>query len=193
MWFWNSASVYGWRVGRPLRSSVVLPNVAACSSVPSARKRSAIPRWSSSSIERAWIPPPREPARSGDSRRSRTTASTPASRSSPASIIPVGPLPTITTSCMSTSLPSAPAGALVPDCSVRPRPEAHPERAKGEGDGVLSQAAACDSSRRTFLPPVVMRTSFSTCAGAFFGVVSASQPLGSDSRMTLCQALATCL
>ena len=49
------------------------------------------------------------------------------------------------------------------------------------------------AARRTFLPPVVMRTSLTTCAGAFFGVVSASQPLGSDSRMTLCQALATCL
>jgi hypothetical protein len=37
-----------------------------------------------------------------------------------------------------------------------------------------------------------MRTSFTTWAGAFFGVVSASQPLGSESRTTLCQALATC-
>src|SRR6476620_1658032 len=52
--------------------------------------------------------------------------------------------------------------------------------------------AAC-SARRTLGPPVVMRTSLSTCAGAFFGVVWASQPLGSDRRITLCPALATCL
>ena len=57
----------------------------------------------------------------------------------------------------------------------------------------LGQAAARLSWRRTCLPPVVIRTSLTICAGAFFTVVSSSQPLGSESRMTLCQALATCL
>ncbi len=69
----------------------------------------------------------------------------------------------------------------------------HVHRRSSPAGWVPSQAAAFDSSRRTFLPPVVMRTSLTTWAGAFFTVVSASHPLGSDSRMTLCQALATCL
>jgi hypothetical protein len=36
------------------------------------------------------------------------------------------------------------------------------------------------------------RNSFASWRGALRGVVSASQPLGSDNRSTLCQALATC-
>ena len=37
-----------------------------------------------------------------------------------------------------------------------------------------------------------VRNSLASCRGALRTVVSASQPLGSESRSTLCQALATC-
>ncbi len=77
---------------------------------PAARKRSATPRWSRISIVRACSPPAREPASSWLGRRSSTTASTPASASSAASISPVGPPPAITTECsvIHTLLPSNP-------------------------------------------------------------------------------------
>ena len=91
----TAPSVYGWRVGKSLRSSIVLPKRTACAICPSARNRSAIPRWSRSSIVREWNPPAREPTSSGVGRRSTIATSTPASASSPASIRPVGPPPTI--------------------------------------------------------------------------------------------------
>ena len=42
--------------------SGVVPNDAAWTICPFARKRSAMPRWSSTSIVREWKPPAREPA-----------------------------------------------------------------------------------------------------------------------------------
>ena len=70
---------------------------------PSARKRPATPRWSRSSIVRAWNPPAREPTSSGVGRRSTTVTPAPARASSAASTIPVGPPPAMSTSNMTTS------------------------------------------------------------------------------------------
>src|SRR3954447_8998295 len=80
-------------------SSRVVPNDATCACWPSARKRSAMPRWSRTSMVRACRPPAREPASSWSGRRSTMAASTPASASSPASMSPVGPPPAMTTAC----------------------------------------------------------------------------------------------
>ncbi len=71
---------------------------------PAERNRSAIPRWSISSIVRAWRPPARWPTSSWSGRRSTTATSTPARASSPASISPVGPPPAITTACSVTRM-----------------------------------------------------------------------------------------
>ena len=57
-------SVYGWRVGKSLMSSIV-PAYGTGWVLPSARNRSAMPRWSRSSMVRAWNPPAREPTSSG--------------------------------------------------------------------------------------------------------------------------------
>jgi len=48
------------------------------------------------------------------------------------------------------------------------------------------------SRRRTRRSPVVIFHSLATCVGRFRAVVFCSQPLGSDSRMILCHAEATC-
>src|SRR4029450_8538890 len=45
---------------------------------------------------------------------------------------------------------------------------------------------------RTLAPPGYILQSIFSCGTAFFALVVASQPFGSDSRITLCQALATC-
>ena len=66
---------------------------------PPTRNRSAMPRWSSTSMVRECRPPAREPSSSWLARRSTMTTSIPASASSPASISPVGPPPAITTAC----------------------------------------------------------------------------------------------
>ena len=55
---------------------------------------------------REWNPPALDPASSAVVRRSTTVASTPANASSPASIMPAGPLPTTITSAM--AIPSPP-------------------------------------------------------------------------------------
>jgi hypothetical protein len=68
-----------------------------CIALPSARNRSAIPRWSSTSMVRECRPPEREPSTSWLARRSTIATSTPANASSPANISPVGPPPAITT------------------------------------------------------------------------------------------------
>src|SRR6478736_436653 len=60
-----------------------------------------MPRWSKISIVREWNPRARVPTRSGVDRRSRISTSTPANASSPATIRPAGPPPTIVTSFMS--------------------------------------------------------------------------------------------
>ena len=60
--FWKSASVYGCRDGKSLMSSTAVPNVATCTVLPASRNRSATPRWSSTSIVRACMPPARDPA-----------------------------------------------------------------------------------------------------------------------------------
>lgn len=65
--------------------------------LPSARKRSSNPRWSSISMLRTWRPSARTYG-VGSASFSSTSTRTPCSRSSPASIIPVGPPPAITTS-----------------------------------------------------------------------------------------------
>src|SRR3954454_14032064 len=77
----------------------IIAKAATCMGVPSDRKRSATPRWSSSSMVRACRPPAREPSTSCVMRRSTTATSTPASLSSAASIRPVGPPPATTTEC----------------------------------------------------------------------------------------------
>src|SRR5215510_14974925 len=88
-------------------------NPATWATFPCERNRSAIPRWSRTSIVRECRPPAREPARSWLARRSTMATSTPANASSPASISPVGPPPAITT-----------AGSLIaPPFGIgRPRP-----------------------------------------------------------------------
>ena len=98
MRFCHRPSPYGCRVGKSLMSSTVVPNLAVCAICPAARNRSAIPRWSRISIVREWKPPAREPTNSDVGRRSTIDTSTPARASSPASIIPVGPLPATITS-----------------------------------------------------------------------------------------------
>src|SRR4051794_19991036 len=80
-------------------SKGIQANPATCATCPCERNRSAIPRWSSTSMVRACRPPAREPARSWPARRSTMATSTPANASSPASISPVGPPPAITTGC----------------------------------------------------------------------------------------------
>ena len=52
MRFCHRPSPYGCRVGKSLMSSTVVPNLAVCAICPSARNRSAIPRWSRISIVR---------------------------------------------------------------------------------------------------------------------------------------------
>src|SRR2546429_6175817 len=74
-------------------------NPATCATCPSDRNRSAIPRWSSTSIVRECRPPARDPASSWPARRSTIATSTPAKTNSPANISPVGPPPAITTAC----------------------------------------------------------------------------------------------
>src|SRR5438094_9967726 len=80
-------------------SKGVPANAATCSTCPSDRNRSAIPRWSSTSIVRECRPPAREPASSWPARRSTMATSTPAKANSPANISPVGPPPAIATAC----------------------------------------------------------------------------------------------
>src|SRR5438445_320042 len=93
----NSASPYGCREGKLLMSKGVPANAATCATCPSDRNRSAIPRWSSTSIVRECRPRAREPTSSWLARRSTMATSTPASASSPANISPVGPPPANTT------------------------------------------------------------------------------------------------
>src|SRR5215217_4608396 len=59
---------------------------------------------------REWSPPARAPAISGPARRSTTATSIPARASSPASIIPVGPPPAITTACSFIGIAALPFG-----------------------------------------------------------------------------------
>src|SRR4051794_25083844 len=73
--------------------------LVTCIACPSERNRSAMPRWSNTSIVRACSPPARELSRSRLARRSTITTSTFANVNSAASIIPVGPPPAITTAC----------------------------------------------------------------------------------------------
>ena len=89
MCFCQSARPYGWRVGKSLMSSRIQAKPVTCAVCPSARKRSTMPRWSSTSIVRdvqAARPRAVEVLRS--SRRSTIATSTPASASSAASISP---------------------------------------------------------------------------------------------------------
>src|SRR5258708_33252680 len=74
-------------------------NACTCIAFPSARKRSTTPRWSSTSMVREWRPLERELSSLKLARRSTMRTSVPASVSSAASIIPVGPPPAITTAC----------------------------------------------------------------------------------------------
>jgi hypothetical protein len=62
------------------------------------------------------------------------------------------------------------------------------------GGYAAAAMAACSrmSARRTFGAPVVIFQSLATCDGRLRAVVFCSQPLGSDSRMILCQAEPTC-
>src|SRR3954449_2847225 len=70
---------------------------------------------------RACSPPERDPATSSLARRSTIIGFTPASASSPASIIPVGPAPAITTACsLIATFPSRPVLTSVADSSARP-------------------------------------------------------------------------
>src|SRR2546421_11534180 len=72
-------------------------NACTCTVFPSARKRSTTPRWSSTSIVRECRPLERALSSLKLARRSTMRTSVPASVSSAASIIPVGPPPAITT------------------------------------------------------------------------------------------------
>src|SRR6202171_3550934 len=74
-------------------------NACTCIAFPSARKRSTTPRWSSISMVRECRPLERELSSLKLGRRSTMRTSVPASVSSAASIIPVGPPPAITTAC----------------------------------------------------------------------------------------------
>src|SRR2546428_10096751 len=74
-------------------------NACPCIASPWARKRSATPRWSSTSRVRECSPLERELSSLKLARRSTMRTSVPASVSSAASIIPVGPPPAITTAC----------------------------------------------------------------------------------------------
>src|SRR2546430_2165641 len=78
-------------------SKGVPANAATCTTCPSDRNRSAIPRWSRTSMVRECRPPAREPGRSWLERRSTMATSTPANANSPANISPVGPPPATTT------------------------------------------------------------------------------------------------
>src|SRR5262245_50920676 len=68
-------------------------------------------------------PPAREPVRSWPARRSTMATSTPANTNSPASIIPVGPPPAITTACsvIAILLPASPASGSPPPAHLVPR------------------------------------------------------------------------
>src|SRR3954471_9637447 len=102
-------------------SSLIPAKAATCATCPSARNRPAMPRWSNTSMVRACRPPERDPATSWLARRSTIIGFTPASASSPASIIPVGPAPAITTACsLIATFPSRPVLTSVADCSARP-------------------------------------------------------------------------
>src|SRR6266508_2069718 len=80
-------------------SKRIQANPATWATCPCDRKRSAIPRWSRTSMVRECRPPAREPMRSWLARRSTMATSTPANASSPANISPVGPPPATTTAC----------------------------------------------------------------------------------------------
>jgi len=114
-------------------SNGVPANAATCIACPSDRNRSAIPRWSRTSMVRACRPPAREPASSWSARRSTMATSTPANANSPANISPVGPPPAITTAC-SVIATLRPASRRSPPTHHIPRPlravrrRAHPHR-----------------------------------------------------------------
>src|SRR5229473_6768994 len=101
-------------------------NACTCIAFPSARKRSTTPRWSSTSMVRECRPLDRELSSLTLGRRSTMRTSVPASVSSAASIIPVGPPPAITTACSVTlsgrcgderlAPDGAPVGGLEQEC-----------------------------------------------------------------------------
>jgi hypothetical protein len=113
------------------------------------KNRSAMPRWSSTSIVRECRPPDRDPSRSWLVRRSTMTTSIPANTSSPADMSPVGPPPAITTACSVIATPPTPS------CPAPPRRPVQPSAAS-----------------RTPLEPV--STTFAS--RSLLDVVSASQP-----------------
>jgi hypothetical protein len=80
-------------------SNLTPANAWICIACPSARNRSAMPRWSSTSIVRECSPPERVLSICCPARRSTIATSIPASANSPASISPAGPPPAITTAC----------------------------------------------------------------------------------------------
>src|SRR5215204_3009669 len=102
-------------------------NPATCATCPRERNRSAIPRWSRTSMVRECRPPAREPARSWLARCSTMATSTPANANSAASISPVGPPPAITTAC-SVIATLRPASRRSPPAHHIPRPPRRPCR-----------------------------------------------------------------
>ena len=66
---------------------------------------------------REWNPPARDPTSSDVVRRSTTVGSTPANASSPASIIPAGPLPTTITSVTAIAFPHPTAHDVASYCA----------------------------------------------------------------------------
>ena len=100
---------------------------------------------------------------------------------------------------------TSPRACRRPLPGLRRRGECERAGASRRAPHVPGQAACCTDSwrracccrramaaRRTLGPPVLIFQSIFSCDGAFLAVVVSSQPLGSESRMILCQALPTC-
>src|SRR5919109_349126 len=134
-------------------SSGICAKPATWATCPCDRNRSAIPRWSSTSIVRECRPPARDPARSWLARRSTMATSTPANASSPANMSPVGPPPTMTTAC---SVMAARRSA-----SRRSQPAHHSVGRRGDGVELggdqLGRAAPSlrpDAMSNSVVPPI---------------------------------------